>query len=104
MAIKFDAPEAWRGPGAPRIAIPQEIADALEETYRTGKVAYDEADQTDEETWKAIRLMRLHCSRQGKKLASQFFERDGKTWLRFRMVDKRPYAPKTTTSLPRERR
>lgn len=104
MAIEFKEPAAWRGPGAPRVDIPPEIANALEHTYRSGLVAEDEADEHDPETWAVIRLMRLYCSRQGKKLQSQFFTRDGKCMLRFRMIDKRKYVQRSTVPLARERR
>lgn len=92
MSIQFKPEaEAWRGPGRPQIEVPQELVEALERTYRDGTVAEDEAAEHDPKTWTAIRLMRIHCERQGKKLDHQFFDRDGKTWLRFRMRDTRSY-------------
>lgn len=94
--IQFKPDAEWRGAGAPPVEVPQEIADALDRTYATGAIAEDEADETAQETYDVIRLMRLYATRQGKKLDTQFFDRDGRTYLRFRMRDKRKYQKNTT--------
>lgn len=92
MSIEFKPEaEAWRKPGRPPVEVPQELAQALERTYRDGVVAEDEADEADEQTWQVIRLMRLYCKRQNKILDYQFFDRGGRTHLRFKMRDPRPY-------------
>jgi DNA-binding protein H-NS len=105
MAITFEPADTWRGRGRPPVDIPEEIAKALETTYRTGKVATDEADESSAETRQVIALMRLYCSRQGRKLDYQFYDDPdtGRTYLRFRMRDTRTYTPQIVTGRNRRR-
>lgn len=92
MPIEFrPETEAWRRPGRPKVEIPQELAEALERTYAEGTVGEDEADEDSPATKRVIALMRLYCKRKNKIFESQFFDRDGRTWLRFKMRDPRHY-------------
>lgn len=96
--------EAWRRAGRPKVEIPQDLADALERTYRDSEVAEIEGDDRDEKTYEAIRMMRLYCKRQDKILDTQFFDRDGKTWVRFKMRDPRKYSKTLVSAHGRIRR
>lgn len=93
--------EAWRGPGAPPVAVPKELADLMDRTYRDNTVCELPCDPMSQDAVILIRLLRIHAKRQGKALSHQFFHNGG-PHIRFRMRDKRTYTP--TTDLPRELR
>ena len=92
---------AWRTAGAPRRAIPPEITEWMEETYRTGQVCELPSPEADEDRADFISLLKLYAKRAGKTVYTQDFIRDGAPWLRFKMRDKRTY---TRSTLPREKR
>lgn len=101
MVQFVDEKSAWRTAGAPRRAIPPEITEWMEETYRTGKVCEVPAPPTKEDRADFISLLKLCAKRAGKTVYTQDFTRDNAPWVRFKMRDKRPY---TRSNLPRERR
>jgi hypothetical protein len=100
--VEFKGADAWRGPGAPPVAIPKQVSDALDKTYRENKVAEMPAEEGAEDTSELLRLMAIYARRKGKACRVQFFDGpDGESMLRFRMSDKRPYRSHT---VGRERR
>lgn len=96
-----DEKKAWRTAGAPRRAIPDEITQWMEETYRTGSVCEIPAPPTDQDRTDFINLLKLYAKHVGKSVYIQDFIRDQAPWMRFKMRDKRPY---TRSTLPREKR
>lgn len=97
-----DEHSAWRGPGAPPVAIPPELASWLERTYRDGTVCEIPCDPHSEDAALLVRLLRIYVRRKGRALSHQFFEHEGVPYIRFRMRNKRVYT--RTAGLPRERR
>ena len=100
--VRFvDEKAAWRTAGAPRRAIPDDIVEWMEDTYRTGKVCEIPAPATDEDRTDLISLLKLYAKRAGKTVYIQDFIHAEEPWMRFKMRDKRPY---TRSNLPREKR
>jgi hypothetical protein len=100
--VEFREDTAWRGPGAPRVVIPGQVAAWMERTYREGIVCELPAQEHHVETEELIRLLKIYAARTGKSVLIQFFVKDDTEHLRFKMRDKRPY--NRTTGLARERR
>lgn len=101
MVQFVDERTSWRTAGAPRRAIPPEIAEWMDETYKTGKVCELPAPPTEQDRADFISLLKLYAKRAGKAVYTQDFIREEAPWVRFKMRDKRPYHRST---LPRERR
>lgn len=101
MVQFVDEKASWRTAGAPRRVIPDEIAEWMEETYRTGKVCEIPAPPAEPERADLASLLKLYAKRSQKTVYIQDFTRDGAPWVRFKMRDKRPYR---RSNLPREKR
>lgn len=101
--IEYKPAGAWRGPGAPKVVIPQEVQDALERTYRHGECGELRVERDSEECEQLIRLMRIYATRRRNKVFDhQFFDlADGGTGLRFRMRDPRAYRAATVSRVRR---
>lgn len=99
--VQFVDEAKWRTAGAPRRAIPPEIEEWMEETYRSDKVCELPSPEAEEDRADFISLLKLYAKRAGKTVYTQDFVKDGAPWVRFKMRDKRPY---TRSTLPRERR
>lgn len=91
MTVLFEDAGTWRSRGAPAVEIPPEISAWMDATYRDGKVASIPAED-DSDTDLFIRLLRIYARRNGKKVDTQFFMKDGVSHLRFRMRDARGYS------------
>lgn len=76
--------------------IPPEIAQWMDGTYASGNVAVIQAED-DSDTDVFIRYLRIYARRNGKKVDTQFFTKNGISHLRFRMRDARTY----TRDVPR---
>jgi hypothetical protein len=100
--VEFKQDTAWRGPGAPRVAIPEQVTAWMERTYRDNSLCELPAEEHHPETDELIRLLKIYATRMGKSVLIQFFVKDDTEHLRFKMRDKRPYT--RTTGLARERR
>lgn len=98
--VEFKPDQAWRGPGAPPIEIPPLVQQWADQTYRDNTVWENPADPDHQDTKDLIRLLDIYAKRQDRRLHHQFFTGpDGRTYLRFKMRDKRPY--RRTDGLPR---
>lgn len=102
MTVEFREDAAWRGPGAPRVAVPDALAAWMERTYRENIVCELPAEQHHPDTDELLRLIKIYAQRRGKSFMTQFFLKDDNSHLRFKMRDKRPYT--RTAGLARERR
>lgn len=96
MTVQFEESETWRRRGAPAVEIPAEIAQWMDATYESGKVAVIAAED-DSDTDSFVRLLHIYARRNGKKCDTQFFMKNGASHLRFRMRDARGY----TRDVPR---
>jgi hypothetical protein len=94
--------KAWRGPGAPPVAVPPELAAWLDRTYRDKSVCEIPCERASEDAALLVRLARIYARRKGLAISHQFFERDDAEWIRLRMRNKRQYH--RTNGLVRERR
>jgi hypothetical protein len=94
--------QAWRGPGAPPVAVPPELAAWLDRTYRDKSVCELPCERDSEDAALLVRLARIYARRRSLAISHQFFERDGADWIRLRMRNKRQYH--RTNGLTRERR
>lgn len=90
MSVTFEDGGTWRKRGAPKVEIPVEIAEAMDATYRDGKVCVIQAED-DADTDRFIRYLRIYARRNGKKVDTQFFMKNGVSHLRFRMRTARTY-------------
>ena len=90
VSMTFEDGSTWRSRGAPKVEIPDEIADAMDASYEDRKVCVIEAED-DADTDIFIRYLRIYARRCGKKVDTQFFIKDGVSHLRFRMRDARGY-------------
>ena len=85
--------------GPPRVIIPQDVIDTLEDTYideEPYELPVEPNEVKDAEDF--IRIAKLHAKREGKSFRHKW-NTEG-TVLTFQLVDKRPY---TRSSLPREK-
>lgn len=89
--VEFVGADDWRTAGRPPVAIPVEIGQWMEESYRTGEVCRIPAVGEEQDLEDFTRMLRIYATRQGKRAKWQHFEKDGEPWIRFKMVDKRPY-------------
>lgn len=79
-----DRSQAWRTRGRPPRPIPEEVAQAAELTYRTGKCYVVAIDPDEEEEAKELEsLLTAYAGRKGKRMR---FQREDDV-LRFEMVD-----------------
>jgi hypothetical protein len=77
--------EVWRGRGAPRKQVPDEIKHAADATYKTGKVGNVViASDEEEEAKELIGLLTSYANSLGKRMRVQ---RQDDT-IRFEMVDR----------------
>ena len=74
--------------GAPRVHIPDEIADWCEHTYAKNKSCEVPLAPDSEEAAAVLRALRIYASRQDKAISHKFRVIDGEDVLRFRMRDK----------------
>lgn len=85
--------------GPPRVIIPQEVVDTLEDTYideEPYELEVSESEMNDAEDF--IRIAKLHAKREGKSFRHKW--NSDKSVLTFQMTDKRAY---TRSNLPREK-
>lgn len=87
--VKFtDEPVGVRR-GAPRVHIPDEIADWCEHTYTKNKSCEVPLAPDSEEAAAVLRALRIYAARQDKAISHKFTTgTDGDHVLRFRMRDK----------------
>lgn len=79
-----DRSQAWRNRGRPPRPIPEEVAQAAEMTYRTGKCYVVAIDADEEEEIRELEsLLTAYAGRKGKRMR---FQREDDV-LRFEMVD-----------------
>lgn len=85
--------------GPPRVIIPQDVIDTLEDTYideEPYELPVEPNEIQDAEDF--IRIAKLHAKREGKSFRHKWNPEHNV--LVFQLVDKRPY---TRSSLPREK-
>jgi hypothetical protein len=98
--VEFNA-GTWRDAGRPAVDVPEEVASWMEHTYanRDQDVSCElPAAGSQDEINAFVRLLRIYAQRQDKRVRWQLFTRNGQTWIRFKMADKRSYT--TTRGLP----
>lgn len=86
--VKFTEEPVRTRKGAPRVHIPDEIAQWCEHTYTKGVSCEVPIGPDDEETPMILRALRIYATRQNKAISYQFITDNGSTFLRFRMRDK----------------
>lgn len=75
----------WRGRGAPRKQVPDEIKDLAESTYKTGKVGHVVVAEDEEDDAKElVGLLTSYANGKNKRMRIQREE----NVLKFEMVDK----------------
>lgn len=97
----FKPETAWSAPverrGAPPVPVPEELQVILEKTYANQTIFELEIPAPDDPgVVDLVRVARIYCERQGKKLRHQFDQRSGKTVVKIKMRDPRPYTPRKT--------
>lgn len=78
--------------GPPRIIIPQDLIDVLEETYESGESNSVEVDEL-EEGEEFIKISKLYAKRTDKSFRHSWSE----NILSFQLTDKRPYRKSNLT-------
>lgn len=85
--------------GAPRVKIDPQVEEWCEATYTSGKALQVPLNPDDPDTPGFLRMLRIHATRRGKAVDTQFVDIQGEPHLRFRMRDKKVY---NRPPLPRE--
>jgi hypothetical protein len=70
--------------------IPPGIGNMLERTYRDTTVAELPCD-SDEDSAAFLRMCRLYATRKNMKVHHEVFEKNGQTYIRVKMREKRQY-------------
>jgi len=86
--VKFTEDPVLTRKGAPRVHIPDEIADWCEHTYARNVTCEIPLGPDSEETPVILRALKIYATRQDKAISHQFTTVNGEDVLRFRMRDK----------------